>query len=100
MPHSVNLVSGNNKQSDEQEGYKYLDNSFSESVEEWDHSDSLVRSAFQVLKKRQRPPPKQYYFPISDKETKLGKAPPLPCKVCSSPRHCDKECPHWEMYLK
>ncbi len=68
--------------------------------EEADPTESLVQSAYQVLKKQQRPAPKQYYFLISNKETTLRKAPPSPCKVCSSPHHWDKECPFWNKYLK
>ncbi len=70
-----------------------------ESVEDSDLSGSLLKSAYQVLKRRQRPLPKQYYFPMSNKETKLGKPPPSPCKVCSSAKHWDKECPYWDQYL-
>lgn len=70
-----------------------------EECQEENPSDSLLKSAYQVLKKRQRPLPKQYFFPISNKETKLSR-PPLPCKVCSSPKHWDKECPYWEKYLE
>ncbi|SJL08056.1 uncharacterized protein ARMOST_11415 [Armillaria ostoyae] len=62
--------------------------------------EELIKSAFQVLKTRQRPPPKKYFFPISNKETNLEKLPPSPCKVCSSPKHWDKECPYWEKYLE
>lgn len=100
MPRSVNLVS--NEEETEFTSYEsqnlddYLMN---EDVAD-DPAESLVRSAFQVLKKRQRPAPQQYYFPISDKEMKLGKLPPSPCKVCSSPRHWDKECPYWDKYLE
>ncbi len=31
---------------------------------------------------------------------KLGKVPPSPCKVCSSPRHWNHECPYWDQYLE
>ncbi|KAK0430000.1 hypothetical protein EV421DRAFT_1744636 [Armillaria borealis] len=62
--------------------------------------EELIKSAFQVLKTRQRPLPKKYFFPISNKETKLEKLPPSSCKVCSSPKHWDKECPYWEKYLE
>ncbi|PBK58678.1 hypothetical protein ARMSODRAFT_983633 [Armillaria solidipes] len=100
-PKSANIVSNASEEgpSDEAEGvdlYEIL----SDSVDESNPSDSLLRSAYQVLKKRQRPLPKQYYFPISNKETKLGKPPPSPCKVCSSPKHWDRECPHWDEYIE
>ncbi len=57
-------------------------------------------SASQVLKKRQHPPLKQYYFLISQKETKLGKFPPSPYKVYSSLKHWHKECPYCDEYLE
>lgn len=71
-----------------------------QSEESNEETDSLVKSAFQVLKKRQCPPPKQYFFPISNKQTKLSKTPPSPCKVCSSLKHWDRECPYWEQYFE
>ncbi len=62
--------------------------------------EETLKSAFQVLKKQQKPAPKQYFFPISNKETKLDTLLPLSCKVCSSPQHWDKECPYWDQYLE
>lgn len=62
--------------------------------------EELIKSAYQVLKTRQRPPPKKYFFLISNKETKLEKLPPSFCKVCSSPKHWDKKYPYWEKYLE
>ncbi|EDR09763.1 uncharacterized protein LACBIDRAFT_325548 [Laccaria bicolor S238N-H82] len=60
----------------------------------------IMREAFAVLKKRQRPPPKGGY-PYSKNDhvtTKMGRLPPSPCKVCGSPNHWDKECPDWAFY--
>ncbi|PBK79372.1 hypothetical protein ARMGADRAFT_1093210 [Armillaria gallica] len=99
-PRLVHLVNGNDESINGSESSNYLEDFLIDGDEESDPLESLVRSAYQVLKKRQRPAPKQYFFPVSDKETKLGKAPPSLCKVCSSPRHWDKECPYWERYLK
>ncbi|KAK0429928.1 hypothetical protein EV421DRAFT_1913707 [Armillaria borealis] len=65
-----------------------------------DQSKLLLKSAFQNLKKKQCPLPKQYYFLMSDKETQLGQPPPSPCKVCRSPKHWDKKCPYWDKYLE
>ncbi|KAK0445267.1 uncharacterized protein EV420DRAFT_1648405 [Desarmillaria tabescens] len=76
------------------------DEAFEEELEFADPLDSLLRSAFQVIKKHQRPPPKLFFFPVSQKETKLGKPPLSPCKVCSSPKHWDRECLYWEQYLE
>jgi hypothetical protein len=61
-----------------------------------------VRQVYQTLKKRQRPPPKGGYpFPRNDHvTTKMGKAPPSPCKVCGSPNHWDRECPDWNVYIE
>ncbi len=72
----------------------------SKSLDDSNPSESLLRSAYQVLKKRQRPLPKQYFFAMSNKETKLGKPPPSPCKVWGSPKHWDRECPHWDQYTE
>ena len=60
----------------------------------------VLKEAFQVLKKRQRPPPKGGY-PYSKNDhvtTKMGRLPPSPCKVCGSNNHWDKECPDWSFY--
>ena len=59
-----------------------------------------MKEAFQVLKKKQRPPPKGGY-PYSKNDhvtTKMGQLPPSPCKVCGSVNHWDKECPDWAVY--
>ena len=61
---------------------------------------SVMKEALQVLKKRQRPPPKGGY-PYSKNDhvtTKMGRLPPSPCKVCGSANHWDKECPDWAIY--
>jgi hypothetical protein len=61
-----------------------------------------LRQVYQTFKKRQRPPPKGGY-PFSKNDhvkTKMGKAPPSPCKVCGSDHHWDRGCPDWEVYLE
>jgi hypothetical protein len=63
---------------------------------------STMKQVYQVLKKQQRPPPKGGY-PFSRNDhvtTKMGKAPPSPCKVCGSPNHWDRECPDWNVYIE
>ena len=60
----------------------------------------VMKEALQVLKKRQRPPPKGGY-PYNKNDhvtTKMGQLPPSPCKVCGSANHWDKECPDWSIY--
>jgi hypothetical protein len=76
----------------------------SESPLEASGSDGMetIKQVYQTLKKRQRPPPKGGY-PFSKNDhvtTKMGKAPPSPCKVCGSANHWDRECPDWEVYLE
>ncbi|KAJ7763850.1 hypothetical protein B0H16DRAFT_1718485 [Mycena metata] len=61
-----------------------------------------IKQVYQILKKHQRPPPKGRY-PFSKNDhvtTKMGRAPPSPCKVCGSVNHWDRECPDWNVYLK
>ncbi|KAF9536972.1 hypothetical protein CPC08DRAFT_771404 [Agrocybe pediades] len=67
-----------------------------------DSGDAILKEVYQVLKQRQRPPPKGGYpFPKNDHvTTKMGCAPPSPCKVCGSANHWDKECPDWNTYLE
>jgi len=63
-------------------------------------SPDVIKEAFQVLQKRQRPPPKGGY-PYSKNDhvtTKLGCLPPSPCNVCGSKNHWDKECPDHDVY--
>ena len=62
----------------------------------------ILREAYQVLRQRQRAPPKGGYpFPKNDHvTTKMGKMPPSPCKVCGSANHWDKECPDWNVYFE
>ena len=63
-------------------------------------SPDVIKEAFQVLQKRQCPPPKGGY-PYSKNDhvtTKLGRLPPSPCKVCGSKNHWDKECPDHDVY--
>jgi hypothetical protein len=61
-----------------------------------------MKSVYQTLARRQRPPPKGGYpFKKNDHvATKMGRDPPSPCKVCSSSKHWDKECPDWNVYLE
>jgi hypothetical protein len=61
-----------------------------------------IKQVYQALKKRQRPPPKGGYpFAKNDHvTTKMGRAPPSPCKVCGSANHWDRECPDWSVYLE
>jgi hypothetical protein len=63
---------------------------------------AAIKQVYQAIKKRQRPPPKGgYLFSRNDHvTTKMGKAPPSPCKVCGSPNHWDRECPDWNVYLE
>lgn len=66
------------------------------------NDDTILKEAYQVLKQCQRAPPKGGYpFPRNDNVmTKLGRAPPLPCKVCGSKNHWDKECPDFNTFLE
>jgi signal recognition particle subunit SEC65 len=61
-----------------------------------------LKQVYQTLKKRQRPPPKGGYpFAKNDHvTTKMGRAPPFPCKVCGSANHWDRECPDWNVYIE
>ena len=71
-----------------------------ECTQEITSDPEVMKEAFQVLKKRQRPPPKGGY-PYSRNDhvtTKMGRLPPSPCKVCGSNNHWDKECPDWSFY--
>jgi hypothetical protein len=67
-----------------------------------EEEDPTIKNVYQVLARRQRPPPKGGYpFKKNDHvTTKMGKEPPSPCKVCGSSRHWDKECPDWNIYLE
>lgn len=66
------------------------------------NSELTLRSVYQTLARRQRPPPKGGYpYPKNDHvTTKMGKPPPSPCKVCGSDKHWDRECPDWAVYLE
>lgn len=71
-----------------------------ECEQEISSNPEVIREAYQVLKKRQRPPPKGGY-PYNKNDhvtTKLGRLLPSPCKVCGSDNHWDKECPDWDVY--
>ncbi|KAJ7637947.1 hypothetical protein DFH06DRAFT_1335594 [Mycena polygramma] len=64
--------------------------------------EDTLKQVYQTLKRRQRPPPKGGY-PFSKNDhvtTKMGKAPPSPCKVCGSANHWDRECPDWNVYIE
>ncbi|KAJ6569810.1 hypothetical protein DFH09DRAFT_1313606 [Mycena vulgaris] len=64
--------------------------------------NETIRQVYQNLKKCQRPPPKgDYPFPNNNHATtRMGNAPPSPCKVCGSSNHWDKECPDYDTYLE
>lgn len=94
LPRTTNLISGEGDDEPLNDDTRQ-DNSDQESMDlddMWGQSEETLKSAFQILKKWQRPAPKQYFFSISNKETKLGTLLPLPCKVCSSSWHWDKKC--------
>ena len=62
----------------------------------------VLHEAYQVLQRRQRPPPKGGY-PFSRNDhvtTKMGKLPPSPCRACRSSNHWDKECPDYSTLLE
>jgi hypothetical protein len=69
---------------------------------EFSEGGPLIKSVYQALARRQRPPPKGGYpFKKNDHvTTKMGREPPSPCKVCGSSKHWDKECPDWSVYLE
>lgn len=61
-----------------------------------------LKQVYQTLKRRQRAPPRDGY-PFSKNDhvtTKMGRAPPSPCKVCGSANHWDRECPDWSVYIE
>ncbi|KAJ7206984.1 hypothetical protein C8J57DRAFT_1258287 [Mycena rebaudengoi] len=61
-----------------------------------------VKQVYQMFQKRPRPPPPGGY-PYAKNDhvtTKMGKAPPSPCKVCGSKNHWDRECPNWGVYIE
>ena len=101
---SVKLAS--NKESSKESGGEVIHEAFlgqldrEECLQEITSDPEIMKEAFQVLKKRQRPPPKGGY-PYSKNDhvtTKMGRLPPSPCKVCGSANHWDKECPDWSFY--
>jgi hypothetical protein len=69
---------------------------------EFQEHEPTMKSVYQTLARRQRPPPKGGYpFKKNDHvTTKMGRDPPSPCKVCGSAKHWDKECPDWNVYLE
>lgn len=64
--------------------------------------EAMFKQAYEAVRGKPRPPPKNGYpFPKNDHvNTKMGKLPPSPCKVCGSAKHWDKECPDWNVYLE
>ncbi|KAJ7762848.1 hypothetical protein DFH07DRAFT_771062 [Mycena maculata] len=72
------------------------------SEEETDEGVVVLKQVYNTFKKRQRPPPKGGCpYPKHDEvTTRMGRKPPLPCKVCGSANHWDKECPDWNVYLE
>ena len=101
---SAKLVTSKNSESEREEEVIHEAFLGQLSREECTHEISsdpgVMREALQVLKKRQRPPPKGGY-PYSKNDhvtTKMGRLPPSPCKVCGSVNHWDKECPDWAIY--
>jgi hypothetical protein len=84
---------------DVQEPFQEMEESKEEAGEE---GEVTLKQVYQTLKKRQRPPPKGGYpFAKNDHvTTKMGRAPPSPCKVCGSANHWDKECPDWNVYIE
>lgn len=64
--------------------------------------DGVLKEAYQVIQRRQRPPPEGGYpFTKNDHVTmKMGRLPPSLCKVCGSKNHWDKECSDWAVYLE
>ncbi|KAJ7134194.1 hypothetical protein C8R44DRAFT_729682 [Mycena epipterygia] len=73
-----------------------------ESEEDEVNDNVTLQEVFNTFKKRQRAPPKGGCpFPKNDHiATKIGKAPPSPCKVCGSANHWDRECPDWSIYVE
>ncbi|KAF9020683.1 hypothetical protein BDZ89DRAFT_958111 [Hymenopellis radicata] len=61
---------------------------------------AILRDVYAVFKQFKRQPPKGGYpFPKRDDvKTKLGRAPPSPCKCCGSQYHWDPECPEYDTY--
>ena len=78
------------------------DNMIPTSLEDLNSGQHVLHEAYQVLRQRQRLPPKGGY-PFSKNDhvtTKMGRMPPSPCKCCGSANHWDKECPDWHTYLE
>ena len=98
---SAKMVSTSKESSDDVIHEAFLGQlSREECLQEITSDPKIMKEAFQVLKKRQRPPPKGGY-PYSKNDhvtTKMGRLPPSPCKVCGSNNHWDKECPDWSFY--
>lgn len=101
----VNLIQRETDEPPAEEDYRFEDLAtpaldLNESMDS-DSTAEVLRQAFQLLKKRQRPPPEGGYpFQKNDHvTTKLGRLPPSPCKVCGSNNHWDKECPDWDTYI-
>jgi hypothetical protein len=86
---------------EEEEAEVALDSEPAPSAETFDEGPTM-KSVYQTLARRQRPPPKGGYpFKKNDHvTTKMGRDPPSPCKACGSSKHWDKECPDWSVYLE
>ncbi len=67
-------------------------------VDPGEEHEDCNHEACQGAARKQRAPPKEYFFKRNDKPMKFQKPPPSPCKICSSPMHWDKECPHAAEY--
>jgi hypothetical protein len=69
-------------------------------IEALQASDPVIVEAYNMTARRQRPVPKGgYKFPKADHIVSSMGPPPSPCKMCGSPKHWDRECPHkaqWE----
>ena len=105
-PYDCSVKLASNKNSSKESESEVIHEAFlgqlgrEECLQEITSDPEIMKEAFQVLKKRQRPPPKGGY-PYSKNDhvtTKMGRLPPSPCKVCGSANHWDKECPDWSFY--
>jgi hypothetical protein len=103
-PHTVRRVNLAETEEKPDEGADGATLPLGDVLQELDAEDGqeTVKQVYQALKKRQRPPPKGgYQFAKNDHvTTKMGRAPPSPCKVCGSANHWDRECPDWNVYLE
>ncbi|SJL08309.1 uncharacterized protein ARMOST_11672 [Armillaria ostoyae] len=70
----------------------------SEEVPGETEGEDWVAEVFQVAKRKQRPPPKEFFFPKSDMLIRMSCPLPSPCRICGGKKHWDKECPHFDAY--